>query len=84
MPLSSRWPLTRSRTLTVITLVQSLGVWGGFMSAWHILLIPEYILTFPPQIWRFVTAFCLTGKKFNVLIDLYNSTTCCRLGSTPC
>lgn len=58
------------RTLVVATVVTSCAVYGGFLSYAHILFYLPYIYgKFPPQIWRTVTSFWLTGPQMGLLFD---------------
>ncbi|CAF9911524.1 MAG: hypothetical protein HETSPECPRED_000362 [Heterodermia speciosa] len=61
-----------SRTLTALTLGTSLLVYGGLLSpTWVVFHLPR-IFKFPmPEIWRFFSAFWLTGPKLDILFDTY-------------
>ena len=61
-----------TRTLTALTLVTSLLVYGRLMSASHIVLYWPWIFKFPmPEIWRLVTSFWLTSPALGILFDTY-------------
>ncbi|ATY62974.1 Der1-like protein [Cordyceps militaris] len=60
-----------SRTLATWMFVSSVGLYFGFIPSqwlgWH----ASYILRFPPQIWRLVTGFLITGPQLGLLFDTY-------------
>ncbi|KAL1969066.1 hypothetical protein VTN77DRAFT_900 [Rasamsonia byssochlamydoides] len=60
-----------SRTLTALTFVQSALVYGGLLNGYHIIFRLDEILKLPPEIWRLVTPFLLTGPQLDFLWDLY-------------
>ncbi|KAJ5231992.1 hypothetical protein N7468_004948 [Penicillium chermesinum] len=60
-----------TRTIVTLTLVQSLLVIGGLLSSYYVLFVPGLVFKFPPEIWRLVTPFLLTGPKLNFFFDLY-------------
>ncbi|EFR01113.1 hypothetical protein MGYG_04117 [Nannizzia gypsea CBS 118893] len=60
-----------SRTLTAATFVQSVLVHGGFLNGMHVVFLLHRILQIPPQLWRLVTPFFLTGGGLSFFLDLY-------------
>ncbi|KAF1981157.1 DER1-domain-containing protein [Aulographum hederae CBS 113979] len=64
------WPPV-TRTITVAALVTSILVHGGLLSLAYVAFLPYRILRFPPEIWRLVSAFLVTGPKFAVIMDPY-------------
>ncbi|EZF62764.1 hypothetical protein H112_04677 [Trichophyton rubrum D6] len=60
-----------SRTLTAVTFVQSVLVHGGFLNGMHVVFLLPRILQIPPQLWRLVTPFFLTGGGIGFFLDLY-------------
>lgn len=65
--------LILSRTLTALTLIQSLLFYSRQISGYYIIFAPRHIFKFPPEIWRLCTSFMLTGKELEFFFDLYNS-----------
>ncbi|KAJ6021632.1 derlin-1 [Penicillium herquei] len=60
-----------SRTITALTLVQSVLVHGGVLSGYYVLFLPSHVFRLLPQIWRLATPFLLTGPKLSFFFDLY-------------
>ncbi|KAH8702625.1 Der1-like family-domain-containing protein [Talaromyces proteolyticus] len=60
-----------ARTLTALTFVESVLVYGGFLGGWRVVFLPERIFHLPPDFWRFVTPFLLTGRQMAFIFDLY-------------
>lgn len=63
--------LIQSRTLALSAFVLSIAVYTGMLSGYYVIWHTPYILQFPPQIWRFVTSFLITGKDLSILFDTY-------------
>lgn len=61
----------RSRTLTSITAVLSLSVHLSFLPFQWFIHHPYYLWKFPPQIWRLVTCYLITGSGLGMLFDSY-------------
>lgn len=53
--------------------VESALVRGGLMSAMHIVYQNQLLWKFPPELWRVLTSFLLTGPDFSFVFDLYLS-----------
>lgn len=69
-----------SRTLTALTAVQSILVYGGLLDGRRIIFYLPWIFKFPmPEIWRFGTSFYLTGPGLSILFDTYF----CKQSSGP-
>ncbi|KAB8416342.1 hypothetical protein FH972_024862 [Carpinus fangiana] len=63
-------PITR--TITACVVVTSLAVYGGIVSSTTILFYLPWIFgSFPPQLWRLITAFWLTKPKLSIVLDPY-------------
>ncbi|KAJ5414499.1 rRNA pseudouridine synthase [Penicillium cosmopolitanum] len=60
-----------SRTLTALTLVQSVLVHGRLLSGYYVIFLPRLLWKLPPQIWRLVSPFMLTGGNIAFIFDLY-------------
>lgn len=54
--------------------VESALVHGGLLNPMSIVFYPPWILKFPPEIWRLLSSFILTGGGFSFVFDLYFST----------
>ena len=60
------------RTLTAATLVTSLLVYGTLLNGQYVIFyLPWVFMKFPPQLWRIVTSFWLTGPGLGILFDPY-------------
>ncbi|CAI7628444.1 unnamed protein product [Penicillium manginii] len=60
-----------SRTITALTLAQSILVHGGLLSGYYVVFLPRLLWKLPPQIWRLVSSFMLTGSGISFIFDLY-------------
>ncbi|KAI9646410.1 hypothetical protein NHQ30_004402 [Ciborinia camelliae] len=60
-----------SRTLAVGALTLSILVYTHLLPGYYVVFIPEPLLQFPPQLWRIVTSFLITGPDFGILFDTY-------------
>ncbi|RDA86373.1 hypothetical protein CP532_1068 [Ophiocordyceps camponoti-leonardi (nom. inval.)] len=60
-----------SRTMATAVLVSSVGVYTSLLSGYWFVFHPQFLWRFPPQIWRFITAFLLTGPELSILFDTY-------------
>jgi Derlin-2/3 len=63
--------LTQSRTLAASAFFLSIGVYTGMLPGYYVIWHTPYILQFPPQLWRLVTSFLITGKDLSILFDTY-------------
>ncbi|CEJ54761.1 hypothetical protein PMG11_01056 [Penicillium brasilianum] len=62
-----------ARTLTALTLIESLLFWGRLITGKYIFFVPTKIFFhLPPQVWRLATCFFLTGPDLEFVFDLYN------------
>ncbi len=60
------------RTLTALTLITSLLVYGGLLSFARVVFYLPWIFKFPvPEIWRLFTSFWMTGPSLSILFDTY-------------
>lgn len=53
--------------------VESALVYGGLMGFGRIYYQNFLAFKFPPELWRLLSAFLLTGPDFSFVIDLYLS-----------
>ena len=60
-----------ARTLAAAAFTTSILVYLDFMSANWIVFAPYMVWRFPPEIWRFVSAFLLTGPDLGIIFDTY-------------
>ncbi|KAJ5885683.1 hypothetical protein N7504_011519 [Penicillium tannophilum] len=60
-----------TRTITALTLVQSVLVYGGVLSGYYVVFWPAQIFKLLPEIWRLATPFLLTGPRLSFFFDLY-------------
>jgi len=60
-----------SRTLTALVLLVSVSIYGGLLSGYRIIFMWPHIWKFPPEIWRFFTAFFLSGPGLGIIFDPY-------------
>lgn len=61
-----------SRTLTALTVLTSVAVYGGVLDGRRVIFYIPWILKFPtPELWRLFTSFWLTGPNLGVLFDSY-------------
>ncbi|POR37061.1 Derlin [Tolypocladium paradoxum] len=60
-----------SRNLATAAFLLSFGVHLGFIPGWWFVFYPRFIWKIPPELWRFGTAFLLTGPKLSLLFDTY-------------
>jgi Derlin-2/3 len=59
--------------LVTAMFLESALVHGGLLGYQHVVFFSPWVFKFPPEIWRFATAFLLTGGGFSFIIDLYFS-----------
>lgn len=60
------------RTLTAATLATSLLVYGHLLNGQYVIFyLPWVFMKLPPQLWRIVTSFWLTGPGLAILFDPY-------------
>lgn len=60
-----------SRTMATAAFLTSVGVYTSLIPGYWIVFHPQFLWRFPPQIWRFFTAFLLTGPELSMLFDTY-------------
>ncbi|MCJ1472866.1 hypothetical protein MMC13_001515 [Lambiella insularis] len=60
-----------ARTLTALVLFESVAVYGRLLAGQRIIFAWPFIWTFPPEIWRFFTAFFLSGPQLAIIFDPY-------------
>lgn len=59
------------RTLAAATVTLSILVHIHFLSPAYVIFSPSFLWRFPPQLWRLVTSFMVTGPGFGILFDTY-------------
>ncbi|OCK78832.1 DER1-domain-containing protein [Lepidopterella palustris CBS 459.81] len=60
-----------SRTITAATVIISALGYGGIIPLLPLIFIRERLLHIPPEVWRMVTAFLITGPKLSIILDPY-------------
>jgi hypothetical protein len=63
--------LIQCRTLAASAFFLSIGVYTGMLPGYYVIWHTPYIWQFPPQLWRLVTSFLITGKDLSILFDTY-------------
>lgn len=61
----------QDRTLTAATLATSLLVHGQLLSGQRVVFYLPWIFKFPPELWRVVSAFLVTGPGLGIIFDTY-------------
>ena len=62
------------RTIVAAMAIESILVHSGLVNGYYVVYLNELIFKFPLlELWRFVTAFLLTGGGFSFVFDLYFS-----------
>ena len=59
------------RTIAASAFTLSILAYLNVIPFYYVLFIKETFIQFPPQIWRLVTAFLITGPKFGIIFDTY-------------
>lgn len=63
--------LMQCRTLAAATLTTSILVYTKLLPGyWVVFFLPAF-LKIPPQLWRLVTPFLVTGPQLGILMDTY-------------
>ncbi|KAB8289960.1 hypothetical protein EYC80_010287 [Monilinia laxa] len=60
-----------SRTLAAATLSLSILVYTHLLPGYYVVFWLQSILQFPPQLWRLLTSFLITGPDLGMLFDTY-------------
>ncbi len=60
-----------SRTLAAATATTSILVYSGILSGKYVIYYTPWLFKFPPEIWRLVTSFWVTGPQLGILLDTY-------------
>jgi Derlin-2/3 len=63
--------LIQCRTMAASAFFLSIAVYTGMLSGYYVIWHTPYVLQFPPQLWRLVTSFLITGKDLNIIFDTY-------------
>lgn len=61
------------RTIVAAMFVESALVYSGSVNYRYVPYHNAYMLKFPPELWRLVTSFLLTGPGFSFVFDLFFS-----------
>ncbi|KAF2142984.1 uncharacterized protein K452DRAFT_358026 [Aplosporella prunicola CBS 121167] len=64
------WPPV-TRTLVAGSLITSVLAYSGLVPYYPLPFIPSKVLAVPPQLWRLVTSFLLTGQGLGIIFDPY-------------
>ncbi|PHH80353.1 hypothetical protein CDD83_3768 [Cordyceps sp. RAO-2017] len=84
LSLDSYWQLPPlSRSVATAAFAISASVHLGFLPGWWFVFYPRFLWKIPPQIWRFGTAFLLTGPKLGLLFDTRTSSGISPLSAAP-
>jgi Derlin-2/3 len=59
------------RTVAATAFATSLGIHFGVLPYKYFIFHTFYIFKFPPEPWRFVTSFLITGSGLSLLFDTY-------------
>ncbi|ESZ90629.1 hypothetical protein SBOR_8987 [Sclerotinia borealis F-4128] len=60
-----------SRTLAASILTLSILVYTHLLPGYYVVFLLQPILQFPPQLWRLITSFLITGPDLGILFDTY-------------
>ncbi|KFH47681.1 Derlin-like protein [Hapsidospora chrysogenum ATCC 11550] len=60
-----------ARNLATAVLAATIGTTLGLLPANQFFFHPFYLWRFPPQIWRILTCFLITGPQMGILFDTY-------------
>ncbi|KAJ5584073.1 derlin-1 [Penicillium hispanicum] len=60
-----------ARTITALTMVQSVLVYSSLLSGYYVVFLPGQMFKLLPEVWRLATPFLLTGPKLSFFFDLY-------------
>jgi len=52
-------------------LATSVLVYTGILDFRYVIFVPRWIFKLPPDLWRLVTPFLITGPQFSILLDTY-------------
>ncbi|MCJ1406466.1 hypothetical protein MMC19_000531, partial [Ptychographa xylographoides] len=58
-----------ARTLTALVLIESIAYYGGLLAGNRIIFAWSFITKFPPEPWRFITSFLLSGPQLAIIFD---------------
>ena len=70
------------RTLATAVLASSIGIYMGFIPYTWFYFDYRLLLKLPPQIWRPVSSFFLTGPKLGIVFDTYFGMDLCDIVRT--
>ena len=59
------------RTLAASAFTLSLLVYSGILPGYYVVFLPQYLFKIPPQIWRILTSFLITGRDLGIIFDTY-------------
>ena len=61
------------RTIVAAMFVESALVHSGLINYMRVIYFTPLLFKFPPELWRLLSSFILTGGGFNFVFDLYFS-----------
>lgn len=59
------------RTLAAGALTLSILVYTHILSGYHVMFLLQPLMQFPPQLWRLISPFLVTGPDLGILFDTY-------------
>ncbi|RDL35215.1 Derlin [Venustampulla echinocandica] len=59
------------RTIAASAFTLSILVYTGVVPGYYVVFYPQTLLWLPPQLWRLVTSFLITGPQLSILFDTY-------------
>jgi Derlin-2/3 len=60
-----------ARTLATAIVITSIGVHFGLLPFYWVMFDSHRLFSFPPEIWRLVTPFLISGAQFGLILDPY-------------
>ena len=63
--------IEKNRTLAASAFTLSILGYSGIISFAHIIFLPQKLVILPPQLWRLLTSFLITGKDLSIIFDTY-------------
>jgi Derlin-2/3 len=63
--------LMQSRTIAASAFTLSILTYTGYIPFYYVAFVPSAFVKLPPQLWRLVTSFLITGPKWGIIFDTY-------------
>lgn len=63
--------LMQLRTIAASAFTLSILVYTGVIPGYYVIYYPQSLFWLPPQLWRLVTSFLITGPQLSILFDTY-------------